>query len=162
MANQVRLQPAQPSAILRELERKHDTATILNKTEATISCLLCLTRSDGTVRPGPKHKEMSRGTLVGHVEGKLHRRQLEQHNLPPDSVVGLIPGRMLQTWVMRCEACCLSPDGETREKYSAMDEATALAHFQAPDHERRRGDGRQERYAALHPDGESDQSEDEE
>ena len=91
--------------------------------------------------------------LVGHVEGKLHRRQLVQHNLPPGSVVGLIPGPMLQTWVMRCEACCLSPDGYTGEKYSAMDEATALAHFQAPNHERRKGDGRRELYATLHPVG---------
>ena len=159
MNPQVRLFPLQPSAVLQALERKHPEATILNRAEPTISCQLCLTRADGTMRPGPKYKEMSRGTLLGHIESRHHRRQLTDHNLPHGSMVGLIPGPILQTWVMRCEACCLDPLGEFREKYSSMDESTALAHFASQDHERRLADGRLAKHAELHPAEQSDQSE---
>ena len=91
-----------------------------------------------------------------HLGGRRHlshvRAMVAAGDHVPAEADMLQPGPVTYTLVGRCRYCALRPDGRPRVTmgYQMLPEVWGL-HVATPEHIRRMGDGRRERYEDAHP-----------
>ena len=132
------------------VQNTHDTIPRLVGTQYH-RCGCCSVDASGNLLdPARYHRICGYAGQVGHTGGRFHQHRL---NRLPAGTPMWQPGVLEITTIHRCNHCCLTPEGHTRDRALSILDASLVEHVAGAEHVRRSTDGRMALYVGPHAPG---------